>query len=319
MAVIQGGPSSEAEVSRASAKSIESALREAGHEAVRLELDTYLPETLRQGAYDVVFPIAHGAVGEDGSLQGLLELLDIPYVGSNVLASALAMQKPTAKILFEKAGLPIAAGRTVPRGDASRLAGSLLSGLGPSLVVKPAASGSAIGVAKLASANEASLREALEAAWEAGGDALVEVLLVGREVTCGVLDLFGDAPKALPPTEVIAPNDPFFDFQARYTAGRSAHHCPAVLGDLFEPVQKAAVEAHRALGCRDFSRVDFVVAEDRFIVLEVNTLPGFTATSIYPEAAAVSGVPMAELTGRLATSALARGATLRFAPKPLPR
>src|ERR1700733_8541563 len=118
IAVVQGGPSAEAEVSRASATAIAAALVESGHRAVRLELGPFLPESLRTGGYDVVFPAAHGAVGEDGSLQGLLEVLDLPYVGSGVLASALAMHKRAARVLFAQAGLPAARGLAFPRGDA---------------------------------------------------------------------------------------------------------------------------------------------------------------------------------------------------------
>src|SRR5580700_7892962 len=118
VAVIQGGPSTEAEVSRASAKGVAAALQEAGHQVVRLEVDAFLSESLRTGGFDVAFPVVHGAVGEDGALQGLLEVLDLPYVGSDVLASALAMHKRIARVLFERAGLPIAKGLALPRGNA---------------------------------------------------------------------------------------------------------------------------------------------------------------------------------------------------------
>jgi D-alanine-D-alanine ligase len=320
VAVIQGGPASEAEVSRASAASVARGLEQAGHTVVRLELDAFLADSLRTGGYDVVFPITHGAVGEDGSLQGLLEVLDLPYVGSGVLASALAMNKRTAKILFADAGLPIAPQVAARRGLASSEAERVLEKLGDKVVVKPCSNGSAIGVTRLgggASAKE--IADAIEATWAVDEVALVERFVRGREVTCGVLD-FKDPP-ALPPTEVRAPNDAFYTYQARYAPGRSEHLCPAPLGEaLTRRVQEVAVAAHRALGCRDLSRVDFVVPEEGDVtLLEVNTLPGFTETSLFPEAAQIAGIPMVELVDKLVKNAVARGAPRRNAPLPLPK
>jgi D-alanine-D-alanine ligase len=329
VAVVQGGPASEAEVSRSSAASVARGLEQAGHSVVRLELDAFLADSLRTGGYDVVFPITHGAVGEDGSLQGLLEVLDLPYVGSGVLASALAMNKRTAKILFADAGLPIAPQVAARRGgDATSAAEAerVLAKLGNKVVVKPCSNGSAIGVTRLgggASAKE--IADAIEATWAVDEVALVEAFVQGREVTCGVLEL--REPPALPPTEVRAPNDAFYTYQARYAAGRSQHLCPAPLGEaLTQRVQEVAVAAHRALGCRDLSRVDFVVPvvpESQkdgpdVTLLEVNTLPGFTDTSLFPEAAQIAGIPMVELVDQLVRNAVARGAPRRNAPLPLP-
>jgi D-alanine-D-alanine ligase len=319
VAIVQGGPSSEAEVSRSSAKSIAKALGDAGHRPVRLELDAFLADSLRTGDYDVVFPIAHGAVGEDGSLQGLLEVLDLPYVGSGVLASALAMNKRTAKVLFGVAGLPVATGTACPRGgDALEEAERVIRELGDRLVVKPCSNGSAIGVARFdAGADPAALASALEAAWKVDEIALVEQFKRGREVTCGVLDT-GEA-IALPPTEIRAPSDAFYTYEARYAPGRSQHFCPAPIGDaLVRRVQQIAVSAHRALGCRDLCRADFVVGDDEVTLLEVNTLPGFTDTSLYPEAAGVAGIPMPELCRRLVESAHRRGPPRRNPALPLP-
>jgi D-alanine-D-alanine ligase len=324
VAVVQGGPTSEAEVSRASATSIARALEQAGHRAVRLELDVYLSETLRTGGFDVVFPIAHGAVGEDGSLQGLLEVLDLPYVGSGVLASALAMNKRTAKLLFAGAGLPVARSIAAQRvsKNAAAEAERALKELGDRLVIKPCSNGSAIGVARLTdNATAADVTKAIEAAWEVDDTALVEVFAPGREVTCGVFDLRD--PAWLPPTEIRASKDAFYTYQARYAPGRSEHLCPAPLGEaLTRRVQEIAVAAHRVLGCRDLSRVDFVVPEPEEgepTLLEVNTLPGFTDTSLYPEAAGIAGITMPELCGAFVRAAVERGATRRNAPLPLPR
>jgi D-alanine-D-alanine ligase len=324
VAVVQGGASTEAEVSRASARGVAGALEQAGHRAVRMELDAFLSESLRTGGYDVVFPVVHGALGEDGSLQGLLEVLGMPYVGSGVLASALAMHKSVARILFERAGLPVAKGIAVARreGDARAAAERARRDIGSRLVVKPSSHGSAIGVTRheeTASVDE--IARAVEAVWAIDDFAVVEHFARGREVTCGVLDL--DGPIALPPTEILSPNDPFYTFEARYAAGRSVHVCPAQLppGALGR-VQAVAVAAHEALGCRDLCRVDFIVGDegdpDAVTLLEVNTLPGMTGTSLFPEAAAVHGLPMPQWCDALVVRAHARGPTKRSKALPLP-
>jgi D-alanine-D-alanine ligase len=326
VAVIQGGPSSEAEVSRASAAAVARALGEAGHLPVRLELDVHLAESLRTGGYDVVFPVAHGAVGEDGSLQGLLEVLELPYVGSGVLASALAMDKRHARRVFADAGLPVARGLAFERGPGAELAAArrARAEIGARLVVKPARSGSAIGVSRLdENASETEVAAAIASAFSLDDLVLVEHFARGREVTCGVLHE-GDVPRALPPTEIESPKDAFYTYEARYAPGRSVHRCPAPLGDaLTRRVQDIAVAAHRALGCRDLSRADFVVGDDgdaqAVVLLEVNTMPGMTATSLYPEAAAAAGIPFPDLCSRLARAAHERGVPARSAPRALPK
>jgi D-alanine-D-alanine ligase len=318
VAVVQGGPSTEAEVSRASAASVAKALEDVGHQVVRLELDAYLPESLRTGGYDVVFPLAHGAVGEDGSLQGLLEVLELPYVGSDVLASSTAMHKRVARLLLGQARLPVANGFAVSRGVARSAAERARREIGLSLVVKPSSQGSAIGVSRLD--EDASIDEvasAIDAVWAIDDVAIVEHFARGREVTCGVLDL-GEA-VALPPTEILSPIDPFYTYEARYAPGRSVHVCPAKLApEVVRSLQRMAIAAHAALGCRDLSRVDFIVG-DAVTLLEVNTLPGMTATSLFPEAAAVHGKPMPSLCDALVVHARARGTTRRMGARPLPR
>jgi D-alanine-D-alanine ligase len=320
VAVVQGGPSSEAEVSRASATSVARALTAVGHRVVRLELDAFLGDSLRTGGYEVVFPVSHGAVGEDGSLQGLIEVLDMPYVGSDVLASALAMNKRVAKILFAAAGLPVAPALEAKRGgDARALADQALRDVGERLVVKPCSNGSAIGVARFdEGVTAADLAKAIEAAWQVDDVVLVERFAPGREITCGVLGTGPDA-VALPPTEIRASKDAFYTYEARYAPGRSEHLCPAPLEPaLLARVQEVAVAAHRALGCRDLCRADFVVGDD-VTLLEVNTMPGFTDTSLYPEAAGVHGIPMTELCDRFVTAAVKRGAPRRNQALPLPK
>ncbi|MGH7437101.1 MAG: D-alanine--D-alanine ligase family protein, partial [Polyangiaceae bacterium] len=265
VAVVQGGPSSEAEVSRASAAGVAAGLKEAGHSVVRLELDPFLAESLRTGGYDVVFPVVHGAVGEDGSLQGLLEVLGLAYVGSGVLASALAMHKRIARVVFAQAGLPLAKGTAASRSggeSAAAVAARARSEVGARLVVKPSSQGSAIGVTRFgADAATAEVARGIEAVWEIDDYAVIEHFARGREVTCGVLDL--ERAEALPPTEVLTPSDDFYTFQARYAPGRSIHVCPAELpAGVSEVVQRVATTAHTALGCRHLSRVDFVVGDD---------------------------------------------------------
>jgi D-alanine-D-alanine ligase len=322
VAVIQGGPSTEAEVSRASALGVARALTEAGHSVVRLELDAFLAESLRTGGYDVAFPVAHGAVGEDGSLQGLLEVLELPYVGSGVLASALAMHKRVARVLFARAGLPVARGLDVPRGDPHATAERVRREVGQQLVIKPSSHGSAIGVARLdANASLAQVARALEEVWALDEHAVVEHFARGREVTCGVHE--GDRVLALPPTEIFSPHDPFYTYEAKYAPGRSHHVCPAALPPgVLARVQQVAVAAHQALGCRDLSRVDFVVgdddAPDAVTLLEVNTLPGMTATSLYPEAAGAAGMSMAALCGGFVARAHTRGPARRLPARPMP-
>ncbi len=311
VAVVCGGPSVEAEVSRVSARAVAAALAPA-HEVHVLKLDAALPEALRTLLPDVVFPVCHGGPGEDGSLQGVLEVVGLPYVGSGVLASALAMDKAAARVHFAAAGLPIAAGRTA---HTPRDAAALVQALGSRLVVKPTAGGSALGVTRLELVEGVlePLEQALAAALAQGPSALVERFVRGDEVTCGVLDAGGL--RALLPTRIESLGAAFYDFESRYAPGKSAHECPAPYpAELLDEIQRVAVAAHQTLGCRDLSRADFVVdaASRQITVLEVNTMPGFTPTSLYPEAAAVAGLSFAQLCGLLVATARQRGAGLRL-------
>lgn len=316
VAVIQGGPSAEADVSRVSAKGVSEALEAKGHTVVRLELDDALPGALLAGGFDVVFPVAHGPFGEDGCLQGLLEVLGLPYVGSDVLASAMAADKVIAKKLFRAAGLPLADEALVHRGeDLEKAAPRIRKTLGEAIAVKPHSQGSAIGVTLVREgASDDVLVLALAAALALDEIALCEVLVSGRELTCGVLDsrAFGEA-YALPPTEIRAKFGEFYDFQSKYAQGGSEHICPAELPpELTARVQAISLEAHRALGCRDLSRADLLLGDDgALVLLEVNTMPGMTPLSLYPEAAKVAGIAMESLVDGLVRGALQRGARQR--------
>jgi D-alanine-D-alanine ligase len=244
-------------------------------------------------------------------LQGLLEVLAVPFVGSGVLASALAASKPHAKVQLGAAGIPIARQALLqPSADLALRVAAVRQELGRALAIKPASGGSAIGV-EIVSA-ETSDEEVLAAARRCLALeplALVEVFLPGAEVTCGVLEA-SSGPEALPPTLIRPRAAGHYDFVSKYRAGGSEHVCPAP----FEPalvsrIQELAVRAHLALGCRDLSRVDFVVEPSSAtpcVVLEVNTLPGMTATSLFPEAAHVAGIGFSELCDRLVRRAAAR-------------
>jgi D-alanine-D-alanine ligase len=311
VALIAGGPSAEAEVSRTSARGVFSALERAGHAPTLLELDETLAARLAAGKYQVAFPVTHGPLGEDGCLQGLLEVLALPYVGSEVLASALAASKPHAKAQFRTAGVPVSDEGVLDRAQDFRVRLlELRARFGAALVLKPASGGSAIGVEVLdAKSSEADAIAAAERAFALEPRLLVEPFVPGLEVTCGVLESGEDA-QALPPTWIRPKASGHYDFVSKYRAGGSEHVCPAPFTkELTLRIQAAAVLAHRTLGCRDLSRVDFLVqteGEGSFVALEVNTLPGMTSTSLFPEAAAVAGISFEALCDHLVCRALGR-------------
>ena len=329
VAVVQGGPSFEAEVSRKSAAGVANALQQAGHSVDRIELAPNLARVMLEGHHDVVFPVVHGRLGEDGALQGLLEVLGLPYVGSGVLACAVAGDKVQAKSLFGVHKLPVT-DHVVLRArddiDASIAPlcehfASCVSGI----AVKPTTQGSAIGVTLVRDTNDKDLlRHALIEAFRYDDVVMCERLIVGREVTCGVLDaseLVGF--QALPVTEIFSKAASWYDFASRYATGGSEHACPASLPPgVFERVQSIACAAHRCLGCRDFSRVDFVVGDgddaSAVTLLEVNVIPGMTATSLFPEAVAAAGIGFAELCDGLVRTALKRVYHRQIEPKPMP-
>lgn len=321
IAVVCGGPSSEAAVSRASGRGVHQALIKAGYAAELLELGRDLPAGLLAGNFDAVFPTTHGPLGEDGCLQGLLEVLGLPYVGSAVLGSATAASKPAAKRCFREAVLPVAPERVVKRGELEGLdCDAVIAELGPALVVKPSGGGSSIGVQRLAAGSDgAALKEALLRSFEVDSEALIERFVTGLEVTCGVLET--DAgPQAFSPTLIHSEAAEWYDFKSRYGTGGSRHECPAPLPpERLDRIQQVAVAAFRAVSARDLGRMDFVVplepSED-ITLLEVNTLPGMTATSLYPEAAAVAGIGFPELCRRLVERAMARPP--RYVPEEVP-
>lgn len=307
--MLAGGNSAEAEVSRSSAAGVAHALGSRDHDVTVVEVDDALIGTLREMAPDVVFPVLHGPPGEDGTIQGLLTMLGLPFVGSDVRGCAAAMDKHVAKALFRRVGLPVADDLVIEAGTAVTAAASqVLAVFGtphPGVVVKPLRQGSALGVTPVA-AGEA-LATPLHEALAFGDGVLVERYIAGREITVGVLDEHGREPIALPVIEIAVAAGEWYDFVNRYTPGKSEHVIPPDLpAPTLQVLQDMALSAHRCLGLRDLSRADFVVGDDVYL-LEVNNLPGMTPTSLYPDACAAIGIDFGELADRLVQSALRRG------------
>lgn len=307
IAVVCGGSSAEASVSRVSGRGVAEALRATFSSVVVVELDENVGQALQSQRTDVVFPVLHGPPGEDGTFQGFLETLHMPYVGSDVHTSASAMDKTLAKHRFRDAGLPVAPDMIVTRqDDRSRLGPRIQETLGTRVVVKPSRQGSALGVAFPTNIEE--LDAALVKAFEFDERVLIEERIEGKEITVGILER--QQIEAFPVIEVRTPAGAWYDFEHRYTPGLSEHLIPAPLPPAqYSQVQELAKRAHIALGCRDLSRVDFVVPEiGDPIVLEVNTLPGMTPTSLYPDGAKAAGITFVELVKILIRRALQRGA-----------
>lgn len=299
VAVVMGGPSSEREVSIASGTGVMRALATLGYEAKSLDFDARFVDALREIRPDVVFNALHGPGGEDGTLQGILEWLKMPYTGSGVTACALAMDKHLAKKLLAAEGLP------TPAWDAFDLAGGslpLLPGtLDLPIVVKPRAEGSSAGISIVRTHEQWTA--GVIAAAERTTEIIAEEYVAGREFTCGIL---GDEP--LPVTEIV-PSDEFYSYDAKYKPGGSRHICPAPIDpDLAHRLQMLAISVHRMIGLRDYSRTDFIVSrEGRPYILEVNALPGLTPTSLIPEECAAIGIGYEALIERLLNAALDRG------------
>lgn len=255
---------------------------------------------------DVAFIALHGPWGEDGTLQGLLEIIGIPYVGSGVLASALAMDKVMAKHALAAAGIEVPRDVVVTRAAHARepdAAARAAREIGYPLFVKPVRQGSSFGAAIVERAEE--LGAAIEDALRYDDRALVEERLVGTELTVGVIG-GDDELTALPVIEIVTKRT-FFDYQAKYDPAVTDEICPARIPDeLARSAQDVAVRAHRALGCEDLSRTDMIAAGARLVALEVNTIPGMTANSLLPKAARVAGIAFGDLLDRLVRSALAR-------------
>lgn len=307
VAVLMGGPSAEAEVSRNSAAEVATALAKAGYGVELVELDAKTAGRLLTLEPDVVFPALHGPPGEDGTVQGFLEILALPYVGSDVHGSAAAMDKSIAKSIFARAGLPVADDLLFdPHSEVTRAESEIIEKFGDRVVIKPLSQGSAIGVTPIA--NGGDLKEPLARAFALGDGVLVEPYVPGREITVGVLDLHGQSARPFPVIEIRTATDEWYDFENRYAVGGSEHILPAAMSDtLRDTLQAIAITAHRSLGLRDLSRADFIVTDaDEIVLLEVNTMPGMTPTSLYPDGARAIGMEFDALMDALVKSALLR-------------
>lgn len=293
--VLMGGLSAEREVSLKSGSAVHQALVAQGYDAVAIDVGRDLAKVLAAEGIEAAFIALHGRYGEDGCVQGLLELMGIPYTGSGVLASALAMHKLYSKQAFSASGILTAPFRHFRRGEEVRIA-DLPFGL--PLVVKPVQEGSSVGVSIVK--EESALAAALEMAFRYDEGILVEQFVKGQEVQIGILD---DRP--IGAIEIVPKNE-FYDFEAKYTDGMAEHIFPARLDpSLYEKAQETGLAAHRALGCSGYSRVDLLVtACGDCYVLEVNTLPGMTALSLLPEIAAKgAGLSFEALVARIIESA----------------
>ncbi len=298
VAVVMGGPSAEREVSIESGQAVMRALATLGHDAQSLDFDGRFVDALREIRPDVVFNALHGTGGEDGTIQGILEWLGIPYTGSDLTSCALAMDKHLTKKLLAAEGLP------TPAWDTFDLAGGTLpllpGSLNLPLVVKPRASGSSAGVSIVRTHEEWT--KAMIGVAPRTTQIVVEEFIPGREFSSGVL-----GEEALPLVEIIA-GDEFYSYDAKYKPGGSRHLVPAPIdADLTARLQMLALSVHRMLGLRDYSRTDFIVTkEGRPYILEINALPGLTPLSLLPDEAKAAGISFEALIDRLLQAALGR-------------
>lgn len=302
VAVLMGGWSSERPVSLNSGKACADALEGAGYRVTRIDVDRQIAAVLDELRPDVCFNALHGPYGEDGTIQGVLEILGIPYTHSGVLASALAMDKPKAKHTLKAAGIPVVEHRLVNRFEAVKE-----HVLKPPYVVKPPAEGSSFGVLIVPADAPHPPQQLAASDWPYGDIVMAETYVPGRELTCGVM---GD--EALGVIEVVPVGHGFYDYDSKYRPGGSRHLLPAPLSPfIYQIVQTLALEAHRALGCRGVSRSDFRFndrgdGEGDLVCLEVNTQPGMTATSLVPEMAAHAGMSFGELVSWIVEDASCR-------------
>ncbi len=288
VAVIMGGPSVEREVSLMSGRAVEKALAELGYQVTSIDADHTLPAQIMDYKPDIVFNALHGRLGEDGCVQGLLEVLGIPYTHSGVLASALAMNKPAAKMLFAEAGLTCPEGRVM--NFEAVMAGD---GLTPPYVIKPPNEGSSVGVHIVLNGDNHQRFE--DEPWPFGDDVLVEKYIPGREIQVAVM-----GERALGAIE-IRPRGRFYDYETKYTEGKAEHFMPAPIHpESYAEALDIALCAHRTLGCRGVSRADLRYDDEAgepgtFYLLEINTQPGMTPLSLVPEIAADTGMTFPDL------------------------
>jgi D-alanine-D-alanine ligase len=298
--LLLGGRSSEREVSLMSGKGVFDALQGAGVDVTRFDPQEQPLSELEKGDYDRAVISLHGRFGEDGTIQGVLEYLNIPYTGPGVRASAIAIDKNLTKLVWRERQIPTPNGMLVTKDSDMSF---VIQELGVNLVVKPSREGSSIGLTKLEYANVQTLREAVEKASQLDPQVLVEERIYGRELTVAILGEGQDA-RVLPIIEIVAP-DGDYDYQNKYFTDVVRYECPADLSEeLRDDISTTCLRAYRALGARGWSRIDVMLAEDgRFVLLEMNTSPGMTAHSLVPLAAKNAGMSYEELVLQVAASA----------------
>ncbi len=291
VAVLMGGWSAERPVSLNSGRQCADALEAAGYRVTRIDVDRSIADTLARLKPDVAFNALHGKVGEDGTIQGVLEVLRIPYTHSGVLASALAMQKDLAKTVLAAAGIPVAYGRVVDRHEAARR-----HAIEPPYVLKPVSEGSSFGVVIVKEDRAPPPQEVGRPDWPFGDALLAEQFVAGKELTCATI-----GERVFDIIEIVPLSEAFYGYDAKYAKGGSQHVLPANLKpNIYHKVQELTLRAHRALGCRGVSRADFRFDETKgdegeLVCLEVNTQPGMTETSLVPDMAAYAGMSFAQL------------------------
>lgn len=303
--VLMGGRSAEREVSLKSGRAVYDALVRRGYDVVSIDVDTSLPQQLLDQKVEVAFIALHGPGGEDGTIQGLLDVMGISYTGSSIRASAIAMHKHAAKALLEYHGIPVPRGTVIRKSKREPRPSTVFpKGMRWPVVVKPATQGSTFGISIVR--REAEWAAALRLAHQYDSDALVETYIPGHEVT---VSLLGDAtrPVALPSIEIVAPHG-FYDYSAKYEKGRTQYLCPAPLArGLRKRLEEIAIQTYRIMGCDGAARVDYrVTPRGKPYVLEINTVPGMTETSLLPMAAAQAGIDYESLTERILESGLRR-------------
>jgi len=304
--VLMGGRSSEREVSLRTGAAVHRALCRRGYDAVAIDAGPTLSLDLQGQKVALAFLALHGPGGEDGAVQGFLETLGIPYTGSGIQASAVGMHKVTTKTILAAHRIPVPPGIVIKRGQKVSSAQALRAArLRWPVVVKPASEGSTIGVTIVKKPSQ--WNDALAIAHQYDRDAMVEAYIPGHEVTVSLLGCREDAPVVLPAVEIVAPGG-FYDFSAKYEKGKTRYLCPAPLAaSVTKQIRELALRAYEVLDCAGAARVDFrITPRGRPFVLEINTAPGMTETSLLPMAAAQAGIDYDELTERILESALAR-------------
>ena len=305
VAVLLGGRSKEREISLVTGEEIYKALLQKNYPAFKIDLDENIVENLKKESPDVVFIALHGRCGEDGTVQGMLELLGIPYTGSGILASALGINKIVTKRIFKAEEIPTAGFRALTlrsfRAGKQEIIKDLLTDPGLPLVVKPANEGSTIGMSIIGEAE--GLSEAIEMAFEYDKEVLVEQFIEGTEITVGVLG--NEDPQSLPTLEIVYDSE-MYDYETKYTKGMSNHIIPARIPEEHRKrAREMAIRIHEVLVCRGFSRADFIVSVDGTpYALEVNTIPGMTPLSLFPDSARAAGIEFPELVVKIVELAL---------------